>query len=58
MVQVLDKGAKQALLARQPFVQLIHLEDGGKAEQVVVMVVVVVVEQDFVEVDGYDVAVE
>jgi hypothetical protein len=49
MVQDLDNvgmGGKQALLAWQPFVLLIHLEDGDKSELVVQLVVVVEVEQD------------
>jgi hypothetical protein len=59
MVQGLDDigiGAKQALLARQPIVHPLHLEDEDKSE-----LVVEGVEQDYVELvglDGHDVAVE
>ena len=55
MVQVLDNvgmGAKQALVAKQPLVQLTHLEDGDSSELVVQLVVALEVEQEQ-EFDGF-----
>ena len=49
MVQVLDNigmGTKQALVAKQPLMLLIHLEDGDSPELVVQLVVALEVEQE------------